>query len=86
MVLGCSALFFSFFLNPEVTGVAGRAPSLVPSGGLPLASEMTATCRSCKRHYITLSPLMPLAHTRFLATCTGSSQSPLKDQEASCYP
>ena len=88
MVLGCSVLFFCFFPTPEVTGTTGGAHSKAPSGGrprLPLVSERTttvcpATCRSCKRHHVALSPLMPLAHTRGawpLVACTRSTQFPV---------
>ena len=50
MVLGCSALFFSFLPTPEETGVTGGAYSQAPSGGkpcLPLASETTTLICPC---------------------------------------
>ena len=63
-----NVLFFSFLPTPEVAGVTGEAHSQAPSGGkprLPLGSEtqsVPATCRSCKRHHIALSPLVLLVH------------------------
>ena len=83
-----SFFFFIFLPTPEVTGVAGgahwQAPVLASLISLwPLRCLLRfvpATYRSCKRHHVTLSPLMPLAHIRgvwLLVTCT-SAQSPLK--------
>ena len=94
MMLGCSALFFSFLPTPEVIGVAGGAHSQASSGGkpcLPLAlrqppQSIPATCRSCKRQHIALSPMIPLAHKSDAwssVPCTRSTQSPLNKQVAS---
>ena len=64
MVLGCNALLFSFLATPVVTGVTGGAHTqasvvashafLWPVRRLPLS--VPATCRSCKRHHVTLRP------------------------------
>ena len=53
---------------------------------LRLLQSVPATCRSCS---ITLSPLMPSAHTRGawpLVACRRSAQSPLKEQKSFHYP
>ena len=67
------AVPYVFWLTLKVTGATGGAHSQAPSGGrshLPLASQITTmvlvldTCRSHKRHHVSLRPSLPLAHTR----------------------
>ena len=69
----CSVAVPSFFWQtPEVTGsqvepthrppVVAVHASLWPLKGLLWSAP--ATCRSCKRHHVALSPPLPLAHTR----------------------
>ena len=91
MVLGCSAFFLPSLV---VTGAAGKPThgplvvashtSLWPPRLLPQSAP--ASCILCKRHCAALSPLMSLAHIRgswSLVACTRSTQSPVKEQEAS---
>ena len=76
VVLGCSVPPFFFFLTPEVTRLqvepTHRPPMVAGHTSLwplrPSQQSVPAACRSCKKHHVTLSPTVPLAHSSFLVT------------------